>query len=62
MFTYLDQALLMLIALLDMGGHIEEIQFNLDGIGRILTQHRRWLSDLEDRGVITSSSTETVYK
>jgi hypothetical protein len=54
----IDQALLMLIALLDMGGHIEEIQFNLNGIGRILTQHRRWLNTLEDRGVITSSSTD----
>lgn len=55
----IDQALLMLIALLDMEGHIEEIKFNLSGIGRILTQHRRWLSTLEDRGVITSSSTDT---
>ncbi|MFM6499626.1 MAG: ATP-binding protein, partial [Dolichospermum sp.] len=34
-------------------------KFNLNGIGRILSQHRRWLSELEDRGVIISSSTET---
>ena len=54
-----EQALLMLIALLDMDGNIAHQKFNLSGIGRILSQHRRWLSDLEDRGVITSSSTET---
>ena len=54
-----EQALLMLIALLNMDGHIEDQNFNLSGIGRILTQHNRWLSTLEDRGVITSSSTET---
>jgi hypothetical protein len=54
-----EQALLMLIALLDMDGHIADKKFNLNGIGRILSQHRRWLSTLEDRGVIISSSTET---
>jgi len=54
-----EQALLMLIALLDMEGHIEHQKFSLRGIGRILTQHRRWLSTLEDRGVIISSSTGT---
>ena len=54
-----EQALLMLIALLDIDGHIADKKFNLNGIGRILSQHRRWLSELEDRGVIISSSTET---
>ncbi|MFM6815236.1 MAG: ATP-binding protein, partial [Dolichospermum sp.] len=38
---------------------IADKKFNLNGIGRILSQHRRWLSELEDRGVIISSSTET---
>jgi hypothetical protein len=55
----IDQALLMLIALLDMEGHIEEIKFHLSGIGRILTQYRRWLSTLEDMGVIIYSPTDT---
>ena len=32
----IDQALLMLIALLDMQGHVEGIPFNLNGIGRII--------------------------
>ncbi|MFM6604239.1 MAG: AAA family ATPase [Dolichospermum sp.] len=54
-----EQALLMLIALLDVDGHIADKKFNLNGIGRILSQHRRWLGELEDRGVIISSSTET---
>jgi hypothetical protein len=54
-----EQALLMLIALLDMDGHIADKKFDLSGIGRILTQHRRWLSTLEDRGVITSNAIAT---
>lgn len=54
-----EQALLMLIALLDVDGHIADRQFDLSGIGRILTQHRRWLSTLEDRGVITSNAIAT---
>ncbi|MEI3650258.1 MAG: ATP-binding protein [Dolichospermum lemmermannii FEM_B0920] len=53
-----EQALLMLIALLDMEGHIKEINFKLSGIGRILTQHERSLIKLEEQGVITSSSLE----
>ena len=54
-----EQALLMLIALLDIEEHISDIRFNLSGIGRILTQHERSLTRLEERGVITSSSIET---
>ncbi|MFM6815336.1 MAG: ATP-binding protein, partial [Dolichospermum sp.] len=54
-----EQALLMLIALLDVDGHIADKKFNLNGIERILSQLKRWLSELEDRGVIISSSTET---
>ncbi|MFM6846935.1 MAG: ATP-binding protein, partial [Dolichospermum sp.] len=42
-----EQALLMLIALLDVDGHIADKNFNLNGIGRILSQHRRWLGELE---------------
>ncbi|MBE9247766.1 ATP-binding protein [Dolichospermum sp. LEGE 00240] len=53
-----EQVLLMLIALLDMEGHIKEIKFKLSGIGRILTQHERSLIKLEEQGVITSNSTE----
>lgn len=53
-----EQTLLMLIALLDMEGHIKEIKFKLSGIGRIFTQHERSLIKLEEQGVITSSSTE----
>ena len=48
----------MLIALLDMEGHIKEIKFKLSGIGRILTQHERSLIKLEEQGVITPSSLE----
>ncbi|MFM6782666.1 MAG: ATP-binding protein, partial [Dolichospermum sp.] len=54
-----EQALLMLIALLDVDGHIADKKFNLNGIERILSQLKRWLSELEDKGVIISSSTET---
>jgi len=54
-----EQALLMLIALLDIEGHINDIKFNLSGIGRILTQYERSLTRLEEQGVITSSSIET---
>ncbi|MDB9310824.1 ATP-binding protein [Aphanizomenon sp. CS-733/32] len=53
-----EQVLLMLIALLDMEGHIKERKFKLSGIGRILTQHERSLIKLEEQGVITSNSTE----
>jgi hypothetical protein len=45
----------MLIALLDMGGHIGELKFKLKGIGRIFTQDERSLIRLEEQGVITSS-------
>jgi hypothetical protein len=50
-----EQVLLMLIALLDMGGHIGELNFKLKGIGRIFTQDERSLIRLEEQGVITSS-------
>jgi hypothetical protein len=50
-----EQVLLMLIALLDMGGHIGELKFKLKGIGRIFTQDERSLIRLEEQGVITSS-------
>ena len=50
-----EQVLLMLIALLDMGGHIGELKFKLKGIGRIFTQNERSLIRLEEQGVITSS-------
>ena len=50
-----EQVLLMLIALLDMGGHIGELKFKLKGIGRIFTQDGRSLIRLEEQGVITSS-------
>ena len=53
-----EQVLLMLIALLDMGGHIGELNFKLKGIGRIFTQHERSLRKLEEQGVITSNSLE----
>ncbi|QJB46613.1 ATP-binding protein [Dolichospermum flos-aquae] len=53
-----EQELLMLIGLLDMEDHIKEIKFKLSGISRILTQHERSLSKLEEQGVITSSSSE----
>ena len=53
-----EQVLLMLIALLDMGGHIGELKFKLKGIGRIFTQHERSLRKLEEQGVITSNSLE----
>jgi hypothetical protein len=55
----IDQALLMLIALLDMEGHIQEIRFNLSGVGRILTQHSTFLTKLEEQGIIISSSAPT---
>ena len=45
----------MLIALLDLDGRIQDIRFNLKGIGRIMTQHRWNLEKLEDKGIITSS-------
>ncbi|MBD2133871.1 ATP-binding protein [Sphaerospermopsis sp. FACHB-1094] len=54
-----EQLLLMLIALLDLDGRIQDTRFNLTGIGRIMTQHERILSKLEDRGVITSSITDS---
>lgn len=54
-----EQALLMLIALLDVDGHIADKKFDLSGTARILTQHRIRLSTLEDRGLITSSVTAT---
>ncbi len=54
-----EQALLMLIALLDVDGHIADKKFDLSGTARILTQHRIPLSTLEDRGLITSSVTAT---
>ena len=56
-----EQVLLMLIALLDMGGHIGELKFKLKGIGRIFTQDGRSLIRLEEQGVIviTSSAIET---
>jgi hypothetical protein len=50
-----EQVLLMLIALLDMGGYIGELKFKLKGIGRIFTQNERSLIRLEEQGVITSS-------
>ncbi|MBD2143709.1 ATP-binding protein [Sphaerospermopsis sp. FACHB-1194] len=50
-----EQLLLMLIALLDLDGRIQDIRFNLKGIGRIMTQHRWNLEKLEDKGIITSS-------
>jgi hypothetical protein len=55
----IDQALLMLIALLDMEGHIQEIRFNLSGVGRILTQHSTFLTKLEEQGIIISISAPT---
>jgi hypothetical protein len=54
-----EQLLLMLIALLDLDGRIQDTRFNLKGIGRIMTQHERLLNKLEDRGVITSSITDS---
>ncbi|MFM6127260.1 MAG: ATP-binding protein, partial [Sphaerospermopsis kisseleviana] len=54
-----EQLLLMLIALLDLDGRIQDIRFNLKGIGRIMTQHERLLEKLKDRGVITSSITDS---
>jgi predicted transcriptional regulator len=54
-----EQELLMLIGLLDIEDHIKEIKFKLSGISRILTQHERSLSKLEEQGVITSISLET---
>jgi len=56
-----EQVLLMLIALLDMGGHIGELKFKLKGIGRIFTQDGRSLIRLQEQGVIviTSSAIET---
>jgi hypothetical protein len=57
-FNLKEQELLMLIGLLDMEDHIKEIKFKLSGISRILTQHERSLSKLEEQGVITSSSSE----
>lgn len=58
-----EQLLLMLIALLDLDGHINDTKFNLKGIGRIMTQHERLLDKLKDKGVITSSiqDSETFY-
>lgn len=50
-----EKLLLMLIALLDLDGRIQDIQFNLKGIGRIMTQHEQVLQKLEARCVITSS-------
>ncbi|HCQ21670.1 MAG: hypothetical protein AN481_16045 [Aphanizomenon flos-aquae LD13] len=50
-----EQVLLMLIALLDIKGHIGELNFKLKGIGRIFTQDERSLIRLEEQGVITSS-------
>ncbi|MFM2063604.1 MAG: hypothetical protein RLZZ507_3275 [Cyanobacteriota bacterium] len=55
-----EQLLLMLIALLDLDGHINDTKYNLKGIGRIMTQHERLLNKLEDRGVITSTITDSV--
>ena len=49
----------MLIALLDMEGHIEEIKFNLSGVGRILTQHSTFLTKLEEQGIIISIAAPT---
>ena len=49
----------MLIALLDMEGHIQEIRFNLSGVGRILTQHSTFLTKLEEQGIIISISAPT---
>ncbi|NET00156.1 MAG: ATP-binding protein [Sphaerospermopsis sp. SIO1G1] len=54
-----EQLLLMLIALLDIDGQIKDTQYNLKGIGRVMTQHERLLENLEDRGVITSSITDS---
>ena len=56
-----EQVLLMLIALLDIKGHIEELKFKLKGIGRIFTQDGRSLIRLQEQGVIviTSSAIET---
>ncbi|QYX32450.1 ATP-binding protein [Sphaerospermopsis torques-reginae] len=58
-----EQLLLMLIALLDLDGHIKDTKFTLKGIGIILSQHERLLEKLKDRGVITSSiqDSETFY-
>ncbi|MFM7406880.1 MAG: AAA family ATPase [Cuspidothrix sp.] len=55
----IDQALLMLIALLDMEGHIQEIKFDLSGVGRILTQHSTFLTKLEEQGIIISIAAPT---
>lgn len=54
-----EQLLLMLIALLDLDGHINNTKYHLKGIGRIMTQHENLLKKLEDRGVITSSITDS---
>ncbi|MFM5981761.1 MAG: ATP-binding protein, partial [Sphaerospermopsis kisseleviana] len=54
-----EQLLLMLIALLDLDGRIQDTRFSLKGIGIILTQHERLLEKLKDRGVITSSITDS---
>jgi hypothetical protein len=44
----------MLIVLLDLEGHLGQKDFDLKGIGRILNQNERTLTELEEQGVIVS--------
>ena len=46
----------MLIVLLDIEGHLDQKDFDLKGIGRILNQNERSLTELEEQGVIVSES------
>jgi hypothetical protein len=49
-----QKTLLMLIVLLDIEGHLGQKDFDLKGIGRILNQNERTLTELEEQGVIVS--------
>ncbi|MBD2443743.1 ATP-binding protein [Dolichospermum sp. FACHB-1091] len=49
-----QKTLLMLIVLLYLDGHLEQKDFDLKGIGRILNQNERSLTELEEQGVIVS--------
>jgi hypothetical protein len=49
-----QKTLLMLIVLLDLEGHLGQKDFDLKGMGRILNQNERSLTELEEQGVIVS--------
>lgn len=54
-----QQILLMLILLLDLNGSLDgEKKFELKGIGRVLSQNERKLTELEEQGIVTATSKE----